>query len=130
MITFIFQKNKQKNITVTQPRSGKNIWHVYRWELIVRSFLAYKETSENTYVNTVLIGNKLHGITRDVMMRYLKITVDHISGLGFTGKDVGTHSIRSSLAMRLYLKKRMVSTIMLIGQWSSDVILLYIRRQV
>ena len=64
------------------------------------------------------------------MMRHLKTTVDNISGLGFTGKDVGTHSIRSSLAMALYLKKRQVSTIMLIGRWSSDAFLLYIRRQV
>jgi hypothetical protein len=32
--------------------------------------------------------------------------------------------------MALYLKKRMVSTIMLIGRWSSDAFLLYIRRQI
>ena len=42
------------------------------------------------------------------MMRHLKHTVDNMSGLGFTGREVGTHSIRSSLAMALYLKKRMV----------------------
>ena len=70
----------------------------------------------DTYVNAVLIGNKLHYITRDGMMRHLKNIVDHMSGLGFTGKDVGTHSIHSSLAMALYLKKRMVSTIMMIDR--------------
>jgi hypothetical protein len=53
-----------------------------------------------------------------------------MSGLRFTGKEVGTHSIRSSLAMALYLNKRQVSTIMLIGRWSSDAFILYIRRQV
>ena len=64
------------------------------------------------------------------MMRHLNSVVDSMPGLSFTGKDVGTHSIRASLAMALYLKKRMVSTIMLIGRWSSDAFLLYIRRQV
>ena len=64
------------------------------------------------------------------MLNHLKHTVDSMTGLGFTGKDVGTYSIRSSLAMALYLKKRMVSTIMLIGRWCSDAFLLYVRRQV
>ena len=41
-----------------------------------------------------------------VVGRYLKMTVDNMSGLRFSGKDVGTHSICSSLAMALYLKKR------------------------
>ena len=53
-----------------------------------------------------------------------------MTGLGFEGKETGTHSIRSSLAMALYLSKRPVSTIMLLGRWSSDAFLLYIRRQV
>ena len=129
-ITFLFQKNRQKNITVTQPRSGKNICPVYIWGSIVRRVLEYKGTSGDTYVNTVMIGNKIHNITRDEMMRHLRNTVDNMNGLGFKGSDVGTHSIRSSLAMALYLKKRMVSTIMLIGRWSSDAFLLYIRRQI
>ena len=53
-----------------------------------------------------------------------------MTGLGFTGADVGNHSIRSALAMALYLSKRLISTIMLLGRWSSDAFLLYIRRQV
>ena len=77
-----------------------------------------------------MIGKKLHYITRDEMLNHLRHTVDNMTGLGFTGKDVGTHSIRSSLAMALYLKRRPISTIMLLGRWSSDAFLLYIRRQV
>ena len=41
-ITFEFQKNKQKNITVTQPRSGKRICPVIIWAKIVRRVLSYK----------------------------------------------------------------------------------------
>ena len=69
-------------------------------------------------------------IKREDMMTHLRHTVDNMKGLGFTGSEVGTHSIRSSLAMALYLSKRPISTIMLLGQWSSDAFLLYIRRQV
>ena len=64
------------------------------------------------------------------MTTQLKHTVDNMSGLGFKGKDVGTHSIRSSFAMALYLSKRAISTIMLLGRWCSDAFLLYVRRQV
>ena len=64
------------------------------------------------------------------MLIHIRHTVDNMTGLGFSGKDVGTHSIRSSLAMALYLSRRPISTIMLLGRWSSDAFLLYIRRQV
>ena len=53
-----------------------------------------------------------------------------MSGLGFSGKDVGTHSIRSSLAMALYIAKLPVTTIMLLGHWSSNAFFLYIRQQI
>ena len=129
-ITFIFQKNKKKNVTITQPKSGKQLCPVKIWSSITHRILSYKGTTEKTSVNAVMIGKKLHYITRDEMFNHLRHTVDNMTGLGFTGKDVGTHSIRSSLAMALYLKRRPISTIMLLGRWSSDAFLLYIRRQV
>ena len=64
------------------------------------------------------------------MLTQIRHTVNNMDGLGFTGAEVGTHSIRSSLAMALYLAKRPITTIMLLGRWSSDAFLLYIRRQV
>ena len=64
------------------------------------------------------------------MLKHLSNTVDNMHGLGFPGKEVSTHSIRSSLAMALYLAKRPVCTIMLLGRWCSDAFLLYVRRQV
>jgi hypothetical protein len=50
--------------------------------------------------------------------------------LGFTALEVGTHSIRSAAAMAMYLANVPVYSIMLIGRWSSDAFLCYIRRQV
>lgn len=50
--------------------------------------------------------------------------------LGFKASEVGTHSIRSGAAMAMYLGECPVYTIMMIGRWSSDAFLLYIRNQV
>ena len=129
-VTFEFQKNKQKNITVSQPRSGKEICPVIIWAQLVQRILFYKDSSENTYVNAIQIGKSKGYIKATEMYQHIVHTVDNTPGLGFTGKDVGTHSVRSSLAMALYLAKRPISTIMLIGRWCSDAFLLYIRRQV
>ena len=50
--------------------------------------------------------------------------------LGFVADDLGLHSIRSGAAMSMYLAGVPVFTIMLIGRWSSDAFLRYIRKQV
>ena len=50
--------------------------------------------------------------------------------LGFKKEQVGTHSIRSGSAMAMYLGEFPVYTIVLIGRWSSDAFLRYIRKQV
>ena len=129
-ITFEFQKNKKKDITVTQPRSGKELCPVIIWAKIVLRILSYKGTTKNTPVNAVVVGKQRHYIKADEMYEHIVNTVNTTTGLGFTGDDVGNHSIRSSLAMALYLAKRAVTTIMLIGRWCSDAFLLYVRRQV
>ena len=49
---------------------------------------------------------------------------------GIDIKRVGTHSLRSSCAMLLYLAEVRTSTIMLLGRWKSDAFLLYLRKQV
>ena len=50
--------------------------------------------------------------------------------LGIKAEEVGTHSIRSGAAMSMYLGECPVYTITMIGRWSSDAFLLYIRKQV
>ena len=130
-ITFEFQKNRQKNITVTQPRSNKEICPVIIWAQVVARVLSYKGTTTNTYVNTVFIGKQRYYVKATDMFQHISVTVDSMQDtLGFDGSKVGTHSIRSSLAMALYLARRPITTIMLIGRWCSDAFLLYVRRQV
>jgi hypothetical protein len=50
--------------------------------------------------------------------------------LGFEPDEIGTHSLRSGATMEMYLAGVPVYTIMLIGRWSSDAFLRYIRKQV
>jgi len=50
--------------------------------------------------------------------------------LEFTAKEIGLHSARSGAAMAMYLARVPVFTIMLLGRWSSDAFLRYIRKQV
>jgi hypothetical protein len=49
---------------------------------------------------------------------------------GFNGKDIGTKSLRSGAAMGLFLMNHSVAKIMILGRWSSDAFLVYIRPQV
>ena len=50
--------------------------------------------------------------------------------LGLEPGDLGTHSLCSGTAMAMYLDEVPVFTIMMIGRWSSDAFLKYIRKQV
>jgi len=50
--------------------------------------------------------------------------------LGFSSNPLGLHSARSGAAMAMYCAGVPVFTIMLLGRWSSDAFLRYIRKQV
>ena len=50
--------------------------------------------------------------------------------LGLSHKEVRTHSIRSGLAMEIYLAKVYPETIMIMGRWASSAFLQYIHIQV
>jgi hypothetical protein len=60
----------------------------------------------------------------------LATTAVGAASLGFTAKEIGLHSARSGAAMAMYLAHVPVFTIMLLGRWSSDAFLRYIRKQV
>ena len=49
--------------------------------------------------------------------------------LGFSHKEVGTHSILSGFAMELYLAKVYPETIMIMGRWARSDFMWYIRIQ-
>ena len=91
-----------------------------------------QNTTLNDPVNLISYNSKFYHITSSDSVKALRAAALSIGAttLGFDPTDIGTHSIRSGAAMAMYLDEVPVYTIMLIGRWSSDAFLLYIRKQV
>ena len=105
---------------------------VLAWGNIAQRILSYDNTDEQTPVNYVMIHSKKYYIKSKDVMNMIRLNVALIGEviLGFGPDDVGTHSIRSSFAMFLYLKRVGDSRIMLQGRWKSLAFMDYIRPQV
>jgi hypothetical protein len=133
-ITFEYQKKDTRNDTITQHRSGdKLLCPVRIWAKIVCRILSYPGANQSTQVNAYLSDKKniLHIRGSDLLKRLRQATAaigKH--KLGFTPDQIGLHSARSGAAMAMYLAGVPVFTIMLLGRWSSDAFLRYIRKQV
>ena len=132
-ITFENQKNGEKEATITQHRTSRDrICPVRAWAQTAHRILSYDGTNADTPVNTFKSNGKLVQFTSKQVRQNIKSTVKTIGAtrLGIDIKRVGTHSLRTSAAMLLYLANVRTSTIMLLGRWKSDAFLLYLRRQV
>jgi hypothetical protein len=133
-ITFELQKKDSKNNIITQYRSeDKVLCPVKIWASIVPRIITYPNSTNNTTVNSFLLPNKkLHLFTGTELLRKLRLAATSIGPdtLGFTAEQIGLHSARSGSAMAMYLAGVPVCTIMLLGRWSSDAFLRYIRKQV
>ncbi len=83
----------------------------------------------NTFISK---DNKTHLFSGPELLSRLRIAAASIGPdeLGFTPDQIGLHSARSGAAMAMYLAGVPVFTIMLLGRWSSDAFLRYIRKQV
>jgi hypothetical protein len=134
-ITFVEQKNGEKMETVTQHSvTNSPLCPVKAWATTIKRVQSYDQTSGTTPVNTFACPNshKLVAITAKQVRAHI---ISHVHKLGpeqfgINIKRVGTHSLRSSCAMLLYLAEIRTSTIMLLGRWKSDAFLLYLRKQV
>jgi hypothetical protein len=80
----------------------------------------------------VLRNNGIERITSKEIIDAINASAEAIGWdeLGVKKGDFGTHSIRYGGAMAMYLDEIPIYTIMLIGRWSSDAFLCYIRKQV
>ncbi len=76
-------------------------------------------------------GN-IHQITGTQLLQRIRLAAAAIGKdtLGFLPTDIGLHSARSGTVMAMYLSGTLVYTIMLLGRWSSDAFLKYIRKQI
>jgi len=133
-ITFEQQKRETKNDVITQHRSGDKVLCPVRiWASIVRRISAYPDAVPSNTVNTFRLGDgPTVFLSGTELLRKLRLAATAIGPdvLGFSAKEIGLHSARSGAAMAMYLAHIPVFTIMLLGRWSSDAFLRYIRKQV
>ena len=132
-LTFERQKREEKNDTVTQEASGDSVLCPVRFAAgLARRIRSYPDTTSNTKISTYISNGTAGNVKSVQVINALRDVVGAIgeTRLGIAKEEVGTHSIRSGAAMAMYLGECPVYTVMLIGRWSSDAFLRYIRKQV
>ena len=131
-VTFEFQKRDLRDDPITQSKSGDPfLCPVRAAAAIVRRMSKFHATQDAyiyVYQNS---SGTLMDLTADSCRTHLRNFIKTVDkGWGLDPKDVGLHSFRTSSAMAMYLNKIPVYTIMLLGRWSSDAFLRYIRKNV
>ena len=114
-LTFRTQKNGVKNATVTQWQTTTTLCPVRIWAEIIIRLDSYSGTTRDTPVNTVWVELKKtnsHMTTKSLRSGKLSFGKER---LGFSHKEVGTHSIRSGFSMELYLSKVYPKKTMIMG---------------
>ena len=132
-ITFELKKKDERNDTVTQMATYDELLNPVRsWAAIVRRIWSYPGANWDTPVSAVWRDDRIEHITSQEVVAALRMAVIAIGEekLGFKADEIGTHSIRSGAAMQMVLGECPVYMIMMIGRWSRDAFLLYIRKQV
>jgi hypothetical protein len=133
-ITFELQKKETKNDIITQHKSSDpTLCPVKIWAKIVRRISTYPSSTINTTVNTFSFSDKkIHLFTGTELLKCLRLAASslRLDTLGFSSNEIGLHSARSGAAMAMYLAGVPIFTIMLLGRWSSEAFLHYIRKQV
>ena len=87
------------------------------WVEIIIRMDSYSESTRDTQVNTVWVERQKMMITSQITTNSLRAGTLYFSEerLGFSHKEVVTHSIRSGFDMELYLAKVYRETIMIMG---------------
>lgn len=134
-ITFLLQKRDNEiGETVTMHRTrDAELNPVLHWAYTIRRVRRIEGWTNDSPVDTIAFEDGIHiRITSSEIRNMIRAAVSAIGKdvLGFSANEIGTHSNRSAAAMAMYLANVPVYTIMLIGRWSSDAFLLYIRKQV
>jgi hypothetical protein len=132
-ITFEMQKNDDKFETVIYGWTDDPVLcPVLQWARLANCIWSYEGTTRDTPVCTFQRrGGQVDTIALSQVLMRLQTASQSVgsASLGFKPKEIGTHSLRSGAAMEMYLAGVSVYTIMLIGRWSSNAFLRYIRKQ-
>ncbi len=102
---------------------------------IVKRIYSYglpEDKIKDIQINFVKLGSLTYTIPSSVILVRLRAAVQTlgVEKLGFGPDEIGTHSNRSGGAMGMFLAGTPVYTIMLMGRWSSDAFMRYLRKQV
>ena len=134
-ITFRYQKRDERDDIITQHRNLDPVMcPVKAWAYTVRRLLRIPGATLATTVDSFLHPStgELSRYTATALLKLFRSVALAMgfNELGFHPDEIGTHSTRAACAMAMYLNGVPVYTIMLVGRWSSDAFLLYIRKQV
>ena len=131
--TFEEQKNAEKNVTIPHDNNNDPLMNPVRsLATTVQRIISYPGTSSESSICTYLVDGKLLEFTQNDLLLSFRACAASIGRdkLGYSPEDIGTHSTRSAAAMAMFMDDTPVFMIMLMGRWSSDAFLKYIRRQV
>jgi hypothetical protein len=134
-IVFADQKNGTKMDARTQRRTGDRVLcPILRWgRAVTRILRTIPDASDATPLCALLANGKVKLVTNTFTKLLLRHTCSFYGGLtafGFHPHEIGNRSIRSGAAMALFLMDHSSAKIMILGRWSSDAFLVYIRPQV
>ena len=134
-LTFENQKNGTKMDRRTHQRTADEVLCPVRRlaSLVSRIYASVPSVSPQTQVNTVHLLSKETLITSTELLNYMRSTCTAAGDkhtFGYAAHEIGTKSLRSGAAMGLFLMNHPVHKIMILGRWSSDAFLVYIRPQV
>jgi hypothetical protein len=130
-ITFEEQKQGTKNDAVAHHwTSYPLLYPVKIWCIIIRRLISYPTSSPDTTVNSFQLGKgSIHTFSGKELLSRLRMAATSL-GPDIRINQIGLHSAKSGAAVAMYLTGVPVFTIMLLGHWSSDAFLRYIRKQV
>ena len=134
-VTFENQKNGLKMDRRTHQRTSDPALCPVKCiaSLVDRIYRTVPFAGPDTTINTIYLHNRREQISGASIRKHMRSTCTAKGGkstFGFDAHDIGTKSIRSGAAMGLFLMNIPVQKIKMMGRWSSDAFLVYIRPQV
>jgi hypothetical protein len=136
-LDFEFQKTDKCGESVTQSRTSHPVYcpvkaaaaRIQHMQLDVDRGLLTDDSYLYEFYETDGKKAELTGKRALIMLREFITSIDY-KALGLTPKRIGLHSLRASAAMALFLNGISPYIIMLLGRWSSNAFLRYLRTQV
>jgi hypothetical protein len=139
-ITCEYQKKEIRNDIISHQRLGDTLGKgemcpVLAAATLIKQLHSYgisRDEVWNLPINYLVIDNRRYTIPSSLILLRIRQAVSSLGHavLGFTADEFGTHSNRSGGAMGMFLAGTPVYTIMLMGRWSSDAFMRYIKKQV